>query len=191
VPEFQYLLTDLSAYGDEAPKRTAELGVGLLLLKHIFRSDLRRQLPEIMKLWYTMRQQEHALRYLEAVIRYVASAGRTVSAEDVRAAIGAVASKEYGVLDARVRSRRGAQRKDKQRLKGDSLHLCISASLRLCVSASLRPGVKVGGVTNRRSKQLSRLASSFPQCPLAPFPISTFPVARGVAHCLTVGISRG
>jgi len=28
-----------------------------------------------------MRQQEHALRYLEAVIRYLASAGQNVSAE--------------------------------------------------------------------------------------------------------------
>jgi hypothetical protein len=44
-----------------------------------------------MKLWYTMHQQEHALSYLEAVIRYVASAGQNVSAEDVRAAIKAVA----------------------------------------------------------------------------------------------------
>lgn len=40
---------------------------------------------------YTMHQQEHALRYLEAVIRYVAAAGQNVSAEDVRAAIKAVA----------------------------------------------------------------------------------------------------
>ena len=45
----------------------------------------------MLKLWYTMRQQEDALRYLEAVIRYVAAAGRNVSAEDVRAAIKAVA----------------------------------------------------------------------------------------------------
>ena len=41
MPEFEYVLTDLSAYSDEALKRTAELGVGLLLLKHIFRGDLR------------------------------------------------------------------------------------------------------------------------------------------------------
>ena len=83
MPEFQYVLTDLSAYSDDELKRTAELGVGLLLLKHIFRGDLHTQLPEIMKLWYTLRQQEHALRYLEAVIRYVAAAGRNVSADTV------------------------------------------------------------------------------------------------------------
>ena len=91
VPEFQYVLTDLSAYSDEEIKRTAELGVSLLLLKHIFEPDLYAHLPEVIKLWYTMRQQEDALRYLEAVIRYVAAAGQNVSAEDVRAAIKAVA----------------------------------------------------------------------------------------------------
>jgi hypothetical protein len=60
---------------------TAELGVGLLVLKHIFRPDLRARLPEVMSLWYTLRQQEHALRYLEAVIRYVTSAGQRCQAQ--------------------------------------------------------------------------------------------------------------
>ena len=41
TPEFPYVLTDLSAYSDEELKRTAELGVSLLLLKHIFEPDLR------------------------------------------------------------------------------------------------------------------------------------------------------
>jgi predicted transposase/invertase (TIGR01784 family) len=90
VPEFEYLLTDLSTYSDEEIKRTAELGVGLLVLKHIFRPDLHTRLPEVLSLWYTMRQQEHALRYLEAIIRYVTAAGQHVKAEDVRAALAAV-----------------------------------------------------------------------------------------------------
>jgi predicted transposase/invertase (TIGR01784 family) len=90
VPEFEYLLTDLSTYSDEELKRTAELGVGLLVLKHIFRPDLHMRLPEVLSLWYTMRQQEHALRYLEAIIRYVTAAGQHVKAEDVQAALNAV-----------------------------------------------------------------------------------------------------
>lgn len=87
VPEFRYHLTDLSAYSDEEIKRTAELGVGLLALKHIFRPDLRAQLPEVIRLWYTMQDQAHALGYLEALIRYVTSAGQHINAEDVRAVI--------------------------------------------------------------------------------------------------------
>ena len=79
APEFQYHLTDLSAYNDEELKQSAELGVGLLVLKHIFRPDLRERLPEVLALWYTMRQKAHALDYLEAVIRYVTSASPSIS----------------------------------------------------------------------------------------------------------------
>lgn len=50
-----------------------------------------------------MLQQEHALRYLEAVIRYLASAGQNVSAEAVRAAIKAVAPGEDTVIDTIAR----------------------------------------------------------------------------------------
>ena len=41
----------------------------LLLLKHIFQPDLRERLPEVVAPWYILRQQPHALGYLEAVIR--------------------------------------------------------------------------------------------------------------------------
>ena len=76
VPDYRYWLCDLSAYSDEEIKRTAELGVGLLLLKHIFQPDLRERLPEVVALWYTLRQQPHALGYLEAVIRTRCLPGR-------------------------------------------------------------------------------------------------------------------
>jgi predicted transposase/invertase (TIGR01784 family) len=84
VPEFRYLLNDLSTYSDEELKRSAEIGVALLVMKHIFRPDLRARLPEVFRLWYTMQQQEHALGYLEAVLRYVVFAGKEISEDDVR-----------------------------------------------------------------------------------------------------------
>ncbi len=87
VPEYHYLLSDLSAYSDEEIKRTAEVGIGLLVLKHIFQPELRARLPQVLALWYTIRDQAHALGYLEAVIRYVMSAGQNISAEDVREAL--------------------------------------------------------------------------------------------------------
>lgn len=87
VPEFRYILSDMSAYSDEELKRTAELGVGLLLLKHIFLPDLRTRLPEVLALWYTIRQQEHALGYLEAILRYATSAGQSITVEDVRSSL--------------------------------------------------------------------------------------------------------
>jgi hypothetical protein len=83
VPEFRYLLRDLSAYSDAEIKQTAELGIGLLVLKHIFLPDLRARLPEVMALWYTIQHQEYALGYLEAVLRYVTSAAEGIRVEDV------------------------------------------------------------------------------------------------------------
>ena len=57
VPGFRYHLSDLSAYSDEEIKQTAELGMGLLVLKHIFRAELRAHLPDVMSLWYTIQDQ--------------------------------------------------------------------------------------------------------------------------------------
>ena len=51
VPDYQYWLYDLSAYSDEEITDVAVLGVGLLLLKHIFQPDLRARLPEVLALW--------------------------------------------------------------------------------------------------------------------------------------------
>lgn len=76
---------------NEELERTAELGVSLLLSRHILAPDLHAHLPEVIRLWYTMRQQEDALCYWGAVIRYVASAGQNISAQDGWAAIKAVA----------------------------------------------------------------------------------------------------
>lgn len=97
VPEYQYLLRDLSEYSDAELKGSAELGVGLLLLKHIFQPDLRARLPEVLALWYTMHEQEHALGYLEAILRYVTAAGEGISVADVQLALAQVAP-EGGAL---------------------------------------------------------------------------------------------
>lgn len=80
-------MNDLTTYSDEELKRTAELGVGLLILKHIFMPDLRARLPEVLALWYTIQHQEQALGYLEAILRYVTSAGQGIQVEDVRNAL--------------------------------------------------------------------------------------------------------
>lgn len=40
-----------------------------------------------MALRYTIHQQEHALGYLEAILRYVTSAGQGITVEDVRNAL--------------------------------------------------------------------------------------------------------
>jgi len=47
IPDFQYLLWDASQYSDEEIKGKVVLRVALLLLKYIFREDLRENFPDI------------------------------------------------------------------------------------------------------------------------------------------------
>jgi predicted transposase/invertase (TIGR01784 family) len=119
VPEYHYALSDLSAYSDEEIKRTAELGVGLLLLKHIFQPDLRELLPAVIALWYTMHEQPHTLGYLEAVIRYVMSAGQAITVEDVRRALEEAAEEGTELMGtiAQELLRQGEQRGEQRGLR--------------------------------------------------------------------------
>lgn len=119
VPEYRYWVSDLSAYSDEELKRTAELGVGLLALKYVFRPELRARLSEVVALWYTMRHQERALGYLEAVIRYVTSAGQGINAEDVRMALEEVAPKGDALMGtiAQQGLQQGEQRGERRGLR--------------------------------------------------------------------------
>ena len=50
IPDFQYLLWDASGYSDEEIKGSIVLRVALLILKYIFREDLREHLPRILRL---------------------------------------------------------------------------------------------------------------------------------------------
>lgn len=123
VPEFRYLLRDLSAYSDEEIKQTAELGIGLLVLKHIFLPDLRARLPEVMALWYTIQHQEYALGYLEAVLRYVTSAAEGIRVEDVWMALEQAAPDGGVVMGTiaqewiRLGEERGEQRGEQRGLR--------------------------------------------------------------------------
>ena len=50
IPDFGYVLWDASGYRDEEIKGHVVLRVALLLLKYIFREDLRDRAPEILGL---------------------------------------------------------------------------------------------------------------------------------------------
>ena len=71
VPEFEYYLIDLSAFGDAEIKGAVFLRVGLLLLKHIFSRRLWSQLPLILGLLPV--PAESALEYIQTVMTYVAA----------------------------------------------------------------------------------------------------------------------
>lgn len=71
VPDYDYLLFDLSDINDEQIKGEIRLRVGFLLFKYIQDEGLRHQLPQILSLIAQLTQKETALQYLETVLRYL------------------------------------------------------------------------------------------------------------------------
>ena len=86
TPEFEYHLCDLSNYSEQQIRGAAILRVGLLVLKYIFRGELKQRLPEILRLLAPAREQS-ALEYLRTVLRYLSVAADQLTTIDLREAL--------------------------------------------------------------------------------------------------------
>ncbi len=78
VPDFDYLLTDLSSYTDSQIKdgtfKRAAIEIGLLMEKNIFNEKkLVTHLKEIINIGRLYYKEEEGLRFLESVLRYLFS----------------------------------------------------------------------------------------------------------------------
>jgi predicted transposase/invertase (TIGR01784 family) len=87
IPDFRYLLCDLTRYSDEEIKGAVILRTGLLLLKHIFSDDLGNRLPNILGLLGDLLEKRSGLEYLETVLKYVASGTYGVTEETLKEAV--------------------------------------------------------------------------------------------------------
>ncbi|MDI6793493.1 MAG: hypothetical protein QME81_11615 [bacterium] len=65
------------------------LRVALLLLKHIFRGDLRDRFPTILKLLKDLAKKRTGLEYIEVILKYILNAAPTdnINYEDLKAAV--------------------------------------------------------------------------------------------------------
>ena len=84
IPDFEFLLYDLTRYRDDEIKGMIISRVGLLVIKHIFCDDLRDQLKRVMELLAELSDKKRALEYVETIIRYVINASDTVSLEELK-----------------------------------------------------------------------------------------------------------
>jgi len=84
VPDFQFLLYDLTRYKDEEIKGMIVSRVGLLMMKHIFSDDLPDILKKVMELLAELLDKKKALDYVETIIRYVINASDAVSLKDLK-----------------------------------------------------------------------------------------------------------
>jgi len=84
VPDFSYLLYDLSAYRDDQIRGMAIVRVTLLLLKYIHHPQFTAYLRHIFPLLRDLSQPGRGLTYLESIIRYVFNAADRVSMDELK-----------------------------------------------------------------------------------------------------------
>ncbi len=78
IPEFEYILTDLSKYSNEDIKekvfRKASLEISLLIMRNIFNeNELESNLKDFFEIGRHYFEEEEGLRFLESIIRYLYS----------------------------------------------------------------------------------------------------------------------
>jgi len=90
IPEFRYLLLDISHSPDEEIKGSAVLKILLMSLKYIFKPQLRDKLGEIFGLFKKIKNKQSALDYLETLVNYLMSSAGNLEEKEVGAPVSEV-----------------------------------------------------------------------------------------------------
>ncbi len=98
IPDFSYLLYDLSTYTDDEIKGDVMTRVPLLILKHAYDNDLFEKLPGIIALLKELSLQETGLHYFETFFTYVLGLGslHSITLEQVHTVLSESLSQEQG-----------------------------------------------------------------------------------------------
>ena len=96
VPDFKYLLYDLSRYTDDQIKGTVMARVTMLLLKHIFDPNVADRLPDIFLLLKKLSEQETGLQFFESLIKYVFSNVEDITTDDIQSIISKTLPEDKG-----------------------------------------------------------------------------------------------
>jgi len=84
IPDFSYLLYDLSDYSDEQIRGAALMRAALLLLKYIYHPDLAIYLRRIFPLLKELSRPGQGLSSLESIIRYIFNVSDRVSVDELK-----------------------------------------------------------------------------------------------------------
>ena len=100
IPDFEYVLCDLSAYSDADLAGGVMEQVTLLVLKHVFdtREEWRTVLPRLMGLLAALTRARDGLDYIQIVLRYLASAAQELQPEVLHEAVDQTFPKDGGTL---------------------------------------------------------------------------------------------
>ena len=87
IPNFEYLLCDLSKYSDEELIGTVHYQVTMLLLKYIFHEDINTRLPDILKILNKLKSQQTILEFLETILEYLVKGTNRFTEKDIEDAL--------------------------------------------------------------------------------------------------------
>lgn len=101
IPDFKYLLLDISHEPDENIKGSPILQILLNTLKYIFKPGIKNKLPEIIELFKKIENKNTALDYLVVLINYLLSTAGNLENEEIEVTVSNVFS-EGGDLMATI-----------------------------------------------------------------------------------------
>ena len=96
IPDFKYILYDLSKYTDEEIKGIVTLKIALLLFKHIFDPDFPQQLKGILSLLRKVINTQTGVETLETVMRYIFSAANNITVDELKQIVEENISRDKG-----------------------------------------------------------------------------------------------
>jgi len=86
IPDYEYLLYDISRYTDEEIKGEAQLRILLTIFRDIFTKDNKGLLESIHRATVYLRELDNkqtGIEYFETFMRYILNAGQKLTNEDV------------------------------------------------------------------------------------------------------------
>ncbi|MFH2059978.1 MAG: Rpn family recombination-promoting nuclease/putative transposase [Pseudomonadota bacterium] len=98
IPDFRYVLYDLSKYSDNDIKGTITARVVRLIFTHIFEQDFAQKLPGIFSLLKDLSEKETGLQYFESLIKYIFSNVEDITTEQFQTIVSNTLSEDKGGL---------------------------------------------------------------------------------------------
>jgi predicted transposase/invertase (TIGR01784 family) len=96
IPDFSYVLYDLTRFSDDQIKGTVMARVAMLLFKHIFDPQIRDKLPAVLSLLVDLMEKQSVPQYFETVFRYIINNIDEVSVDDLTTIVKESLSQKQG-----------------------------------------------------------------------------------------------
>ncbi|GAB6161192.1 Rpn family recombination-promoting nuclease/putative transposase [Desulfothermus naphthae] len=167
IPEFNYLLYDLSTLSDEEIKGRVILKATLMALKYLTTPEPGKYLKGIFSLFKELGESNTPLQYLETLLSYIASASDKIEEKDITEAIRQIGKEanimptlvEKWIEQGRIEGRIEGQKEG--RMEGMILaqEMVIDALIERFGLLDPKLSVKISGIANRDIlKTLHKLA---------------------------------